>query len=77
MIHDEPIQEDHELEAEGSDDGSENSLEDVDAGLEADGLEDEYNDGEGNAIPAHKPPCPIYMQDTWSNIIDPSPPMPS
>lgn len=75
MIHDEPIQEDHKLEVEGLDEGSESSLEDVDAGLEADGLEDEYNDGEGNAIPMHKPPCHIYTQDTWSNIIDPSPPM--
>ncbi|KAF7140587.1 hypothetical protein RHSIM_Rhsim06G0016000 [Rhododendron simsii] len=76
QLHDELIEE----ECEGSDeetDGSESSLEDVDAALEADGFEDDYIDGQINAISTHKPPCPMYTQDTWSNIIDPSPPMPT
>ncbi|KAG5512739.1 hypothetical protein RHGRI_038847 [Rhododendron griersonianum] len=77
QLHDELIQEEHEGSDEERDEGSESSLEDVDAALEADGLEDDYIDGQGNTILAHKPPCPMYMQDTWSNIIDPSPPMPT
>ncbi|KAG5549861.1 hypothetical protein RHGRI_014982 [Rhododendron griersonianum] len=64
QLHDELIQEEHEGSDEEGDEGSESSLEDVDAALEADGLEDDYIDGQGNTILAHKPPCPMYTQDT-------------
>ncbi|KAG5544149.1 hypothetical protein RHGRI_016782 [Rhododendron griersonianum] len=77
QVHNELIEEEHEGLDEETDEGSESSLEDVDAALEADGFEDHYIDGQGNVIPALKPPCPMYTQDTWSNIIDPSTPMPT
>ncbi|KAG5553352.1 hypothetical protein RHGRI_011279 [Rhododendron griersonianum] len=77
QLHDELIEEEREGSTEETDEGSKSSLEDVDAALEADGFEDNYIDGQGNAIPAHKPPCPMYTQDTWLNIIDPGPPMPT
>ncbi|KAG5557265.1 hypothetical protein RHGRI_007508 [Rhododendron griersonianum] len=77
QVHNELIEEEHEGLDEETDEGSESSLEDVDAALEADGFEDDYIDGRGNVIPALKPPCPMYTQDTWSNIIDPSTPMPT
>ncbi|KAH7842307.1 hypothetical protein Vadar_003834 [Vaccinium darrowii] len=61
------------------------SLEDVDAGLdgerfEVDGLESQTFEDlmvEGTTTQMHRPPCPLYTQDTWSNIVDPSPPMPT
>lgn len=68
--HDHAMEDDEGLEPEGLEEASETSFEDVDEGLEA-----EYN--EGNAMRMHQPPCSIYMQDTWSNIVDPSPQMPN
>lgn len=59
---------------DGSVHGSETSLEDVDNELDAEEIgADETDDG----IPVHHPPCPLYTQDTWSHMVDPSPPMPN
>ena len=44
-------------------------------GLEDEVLEAEYN--EQTAMPMHHPPWPTYTQDTWTNIVDHSPQMPS
>ncbi|KAG5565345.1 hypothetical protein RHGRI_001296 [Rhododendron griersonianum] len=48
QLHNELIEEEREGLDEEMDEGSESSLEDVDAALEADGFEDDYIDGQGN-----------------------------
>ncbi|KAH7862602.1 hypothetical protein Vadar_007056 [Vaccinium darrowii] len=70
------------------DESDTSSFEDVDAGLDTEELEgDDFEQhgsesedfeailNEGNTVPMHQPPCPMYTQDTWSNIFDPSPPL--
>ncbi|KAF7154163.1 hypothetical protein RHSIM_Rhsim01G0142300 [Rhododendron simsii] len=52
------------------DDVSQSSEEDVDEGLEAE-------DHEEHEIPEFEPPSSMFIDDTWTNIMDPSPQMPT
>ncbi|KAH7848827.1 hypothetical protein Vadar_008632 [Vaccinium darrowii] len=79
----------HIVEQQHPEDESDtSSFEDVDVGLDTEELEgDDFEQhgsesedfeailNEGNTVPMHQPPCPMYTQDTWSNIFDPSPPL--
>ncbi|KAG5536591.1 hypothetical protein RHGRI_024122 [Rhododendron griersonianum] len=51
-------------------DVSQSSEEDVDEGLEAE-------DHEEHEIPEFEPPSSMFTDDTWTNIVDPSPQMPT
>ncbi|KAF7123304.1 hypothetical protein RHSIM_Rhsim12G0088100 [Rhododendron simsii] len=53
-----------------NDDVSQSSEEDVDEGLEAE-------DHEEHDIPEFEPPSSMFTDDTWTNIMDPSPQMPT
>ncbi|KAF7113031.1 hypothetical protein RHSIM_RhsimUnG0167800 [Rhododendron simsii] len=55
---------------EDNDDVSHSSEEDVDEGLEAE-------DHEEHDIPEFEPPSSMFTDDTWTNIMDPSPQMPT
>ena len=59
-----------------SDTSSTSSMEDVDGGLDADETRGEEDYDIDNDVPSYKPPS-LYTQDTWSNIVDPSPPLPT
>ncbi|KAG5524633.1 hypothetical protein RHGRI_031340 [Rhododendron griersonianum] len=52
------------------DDVSQSSKEDVDEGLKAE-------DHEKHEIPEFEPPSSMFTDDTWTNIVDPSPQMPT
>ncbi|KAG5560268.1 hypothetical protein RHGRI_003534 [Rhododendron griersonianum] len=59
-----------EMHIRDMDEASQSSAEDVDAELEAD-------EGEGTAIGMFEKPSTMMTQDTWTNLVDPSPPMPT
>ncbi|KAG5529178.1 hypothetical protein RHGRI_029758 [Rhododendron griersonianum] len=52
------------------DEVSQRSEEDIDEGLEAE-------DHEEHEIPEFEPPCSMFIDDTWTNIVDPRPQMPT
>ncbi|KAF7143694.1 hypothetical protein RHSIM_Rhsim05G0136400 [Rhododendron simsii] len=59
-----------EMHIRDIDEASRSSEEDVDAGLEAD-------EGEEHPIGMFEQPPTMMTQDTWTNLVDPSPPMPT
>ncbi|XP_058217303.1 uncharacterized protein LOC131328371 [Rhododendron vialii] len=75
IIHEEVHDDITDIEAFGMhirdiDEASQSSEEDVDAGLEAD-------EGEQDPIRMFEKSSTMMTQDTWTNLVDPSPPMPT
>ncbi|KAH7849066.1 hypothetical protein Vadar_012448 [Vaccinium darrowii] len=86
--HDTSLLANHPFQLQSKDESDTSSFEDVDAGLDTEELEGDDFEQHGsesedfeailnkaNIVPMHQPPCPMYTQDTWSNIFYPSPPL--